>query len=576
LFAMLQYRDTIGINLNLAQFDALYDGEVPVQSDVIISLNGNFTAGLSAPELRYFEAITRAYLNDQLSKMGVSVLNVAVGSINERRSLQRNDDDEVLSSSTSIDISTVIDGSYRPPPEIDFSAVVEDAIDAEDGGYQDDLTNGRRDVPQEIIDEVGAFQTVTGVQAEAVSKQTSPTPPPTIAAIKEGGSATPIILGVVLGLIAVFFLFFLWYCRKLRKKRSREESQYIYDENAMEAVCAFDVSGDKYLQEQYPGFSPQSESLFGDTVSTTASGFNGDFAGPPPVDTFGVGQDRFAGSRPQHESIRSLPADVMATRYEMSTSGHSRMSAPMPYRTASGNFSSTTSVGGMVVAREPSIGSLGSGSRSPGPQTMMGMHQSIGSIGRSQGMASMGRGSASLGLPSMRREMSMGNMGSVGRRSPAPSPGQAVIQAMGRSMSSMGSDRLGSGYTPEGQFEDEQQQYATHSSMPNQHMSGFSPVSVDGASVSSEAGGFHPSYHHRDERQGTPSPRGWQEPRPTYDDRPQSLYDSRSNMSRPMMGGTRPRSPGGRPRSPPRQHGELSPLPMAPYGAAMHHPQQGW
>jgi hypothetical protein len=347
----------------------------------------------------------------------------------------------------------------------------------------------------------------------------------------------------------------------------------------MQAVCDFDVSGDKYLQEQYPGLPTHDEQFVGDTVSTAASGFNGDFAGQPPHGTFGVGpEDRFAGSRLQPASVRSLPADVIASRYEMSTSGHSRKSAPMPYRSASGRFSPNPSGSGVAM------GSLSSGSRSPVPHTMM---------GRPQGMAGMGRSSASLGLPTMRRERSTGSTGmaSGGRRSPGPPPGQGINQMMGRSMSSMGSAGLGSAYTPEGQFEDEHQQYATHSPIPHHHTSGFSPVmsasrrfgEEDVGSVSSDTGGFHPSYHHRDERQGTPSPHGWQEPRPIYDARPQNLYDSRSNMSRPMMAGARPRSPGGRPRSPggrprspPPSNGEMSPLPMSPYGAAMHHQQQGW
>ena len=157
---MLQHKDTISINLNLLpEFQAEYDGDLPIQTEMLISLGGNFTSGLSDEELLYFQAITQAYLKDHLSRLGVDVLNVGLQSVEGgARLLQRNnDDDEVRPSGGSVDIATTIDGAYRPPPDVDFSAVVEAAIDAEGGAnFQYDLRNGRPDIEQEIFGVAGA------------------------------------------------------------------------------------------------------------------------------------------------------------------------------------------------------------------------------------------------------------------------------------------------------------------------------------------------------------------------------------------------------------------------------------
>ena len=58
LDTMLQYRDT---SLNLAGIRANYDGDIPVKSEIIVSLQGKFTSGLSDSEILYFQAIVRAY-----------------------------------------------------------------------------------------------------------------------------------------------------------------------------------------------------------------------------------------------------------------------------------------------------------------------------------------------------------------------------------------------------------------------------------------------------------------------------------------------------------------------------------
>jgi hypothetical protein len=138
-FRWLHYWKNITESLNL-QFAAGYVGDMPVESGRIITLSfASEVAPMTNATLRNFETAIMGYLQTELTKQNVTLLNVHVDGQDVRsgdggkkgRYLQRDDSDGATARPTStIDVSTNINGQYRPPPEIDYAAVVEDAIDA--------------------------------------------------------------------------------------------------------------------------------------------------------------------------------------------------------------------------------------------------------------------------------------------------------------------------------------------------------------------------------------------------------------------------------------------------------------
>jgi hypothetical protein len=435
---MLQYRETIGQNLELAGIQANYDGDVVVRTEVVINLNGNFTDALSESEIQYFQAISQAFLKAQLSEQGIDILDVMAqeSGKGKARFLQRSDDD-ITGSSSSIDVGTVIDGAYRPPPEIDFSSVVEDALDADGGSkFRDDLADGRRDIPPEIRKKVGAFQTVTSVNATAIHLDTNTEP-------TSSGSSTMAILGGVLG--ALFALLIIVWCRCRRVRKTKRHGQLVnidgplagmkrgmfgdmgskglFESTPLDADCTFVVSH-PLMNDNGMGRSNRPGSATVDTLSTS-SGFQDEWAKGS--------SSSFQPLNQQHAMVRNVPVDIVSSRYE--ESGNSRRGAPMPGRDVGlssmserqqshPDMSSVTRQRKMTVdssghssanlqsAHEKSMSSIGSFGRNP-PTQRMAFDRSIGSLDNTGQMHSSANFQNAL-------EKSMSSIGSDGRNPLAP------------------------------------------------------------------------------------------------------------------------------------------------------------
>mmetsp|Transcript_2534 Transcript_2534/g.3863 ORF Transcript_2534/g.3863 Transcript_2534/m.3863 type:complete len:1190 (+) Transcript_2534:56-3625(+) len=261
-FILLEYKDDISNNLNkLDIFEADYVGEIPVQSVVVVELEGDFNQKLSVGEQEYFETITRAFLNDQLSQREIKILNVVVEDQKlQNRRLQRTDDDEGPSRG-SIDISTLVDGSYTPPPNIDFSGVIEDALNADDGtAYQEDLVNGRRDMPEDLRDEMAAFQNVLAVE----TKSELPSTNVDAASDTSGSPVVPILVGSLCGLLVLFVL--VVFCT-LRRKKANKGTDLVNME-ALDMNSAF--FGDFFSKKQASAKKLSSRNLFFDAECTYA------------------------------------------------------------------------------------------------------------------------------------------------------------------------------------------------------------------------------------------------------------------------------------------------------------------
>jgi hypothetical protein len=198
-------------------FDSRYIGDVPVVDGRIISLDSRVVAAPMTNETqRAFEMVVMKYLQKELSKKNVTILDVQItgqeirvgDGVAANRLLQRDSNGDSRPAST-IDVSTNINGQYRPPPDIDYSSSVEDAIDAKP-----------QDLDQSLKRADTYFEIVEGVASKkdpSKDKQAESTPP------SKSTSSSNTLLVVLLSLLGVFLLFVCctWYLRRRQRRRQR-------------------------------------------------------------------------------------------------------------------------------------------------------------------------------------------------------------------------------------------------------------------------------------------------------------------------------------------------------------------
>mmetsp|Transcript_31942 Transcript_31942/g.52725 ORF Transcript_31942/g.52725 Transcript_31942/m.52725 type:complete len:847 (+) Transcript_31942:28-2568(+) len=157
VYRMLRYRSQVTSNLNLGNsMDVTYVGMVPLETEMLVRLDrAPSDQTMNTKQSSYFESITQMFLEDKLSiNPSVTILGVRV---NEQHSAsgrrlsvaQRQLKEE--GSLSAFDVSTVVTAALRPPPFVDFDALVEDAIDFNADEYRDDLVN-RKDLRLDVAD----------------------------------------------------------------------------------------------------------------------------------------------------------------------------------------------------------------------------------------------------------------------------------------------------------------------------------------------------------------------------------------------------------------------------------------
>jgi hypothetical protein len=230
-YRWLKYYEEITLNVNL-QFQAQYVGDIPVDSGVKIMLHANAIAeAMSGDNQKKFEVALVQFLKSNLDKLDVTVLDVKVtdqvvetveGGV--RRFLQRADDDAVTSPSTTISVSTNIVGEYRPPPEIDFSGVVDDAIDANNKDMEQAIK--REDTYFEIFESIEATAVITDDSNKDVEPPITPV---------ESSNLTMILTIVLVCAISALFLFVCvtLYLKRKRRKRARFHVNPIVEDSAL-------------------------------------------------------------------------------------------------------------------------------------------------------------------------------------------------------------------------------------------------------------------------------------------------------------------------------------------------------
>jgi len=184
------------------------------------------------------------YLAPNLATKNITILEVSINDIrfkalenvtsNSSRLLQRGDDDVVKPAAT-IDVTTNVNGQYRPPPEIDYSGVVEDAIDADPQQLEQSIR--RKDTYFQILESIDSKPATTDESAPEI------TPPSAL----QTTSATLVV--ILICSIAAFVLFVggtLYYRRKMRK-RARMTNLFVEESELL-----------KKPRKLFGGFGPKS------------------------------------------------------------------------------------------------------------------------------------------------------------------------------------------------------------------------------------------------------------------------------------------------------------------------------
>ena len=219
-----------GVNL---MFHAEYSGDVPSEDALIISLKTREVATPMTTETqRSFEKTVMQHLKNQLVKVNVTILDVKVtgqiitkdNNFHSKRALQRDNDDQVENRpSSTIDVSTSINGQYRPPPDIDYSSTIEDAMDAEPRDLERSLK--RSDRYFEIVESLSSKKDETiDLQNDALAPSQD-----------VSNSNTLVITFVSVILVFLVFVFGTWcWRRRQRKNRNAATTAIVHESDLLQ------------------------------------------------------------------------------------------------------------------------------------------------------------------------------------------------------------------------------------------------------------------------------------------------------------------------------------------------------
>ena len=165
------------------RFQAQYVGNIPVSNDFTVELVADTAISeMTESQKRAFERATLKFLSGPLDALNISVLgatvsfqsvtSIPVGNSTESAVTGRTQDrllqrDGSAPSSSSLTVSTTVTGEYRPPPYIDFDEAVEDAIDADPGGYEQRIK--REDKSFEVYKGIESIRSRNNATKEVVA-----------------------------------------------------------------------------------------------------------------------------------------------------------------------------------------------------------------------------------------------------------------------------------------------------------------------------------------------------------------------------------------------------------------------
>jgi len=196
-------------------FDIHYVGYLPVETSLKVLLHSESHARKMANDTtEAFQTAAADFLQDKLIEQNIAVLEIEVTQqsvTGSNRRLQTDDGSYIHTSS--LEITSSILGEYRPPPEKDFSGIIEDAIDSDMHDFEEAIR--RSDEFFEIYNSIEANVIVPHnlVVAHAPSRR------------KRTSNSTTMTLTIILAVAITGFLLlvvgFYYY-----KKKSKEQEKF--------------------------------------------------------------------------------------------------------------------------------------------------------------------------------------------------------------------------------------------------------------------------------------------------------------------------------------------------------------
>ena len=125
LYQMIQQQATFTTDLNKGKFNVTYTGELPISSNLILTLQGVPNGEqMKQNHIDYLQTTTKTFLKVQMLNMvNFNVLNVMVTNQSDTTRPYRR-----LDSRSSLDVAITITGDYKPPVFVDYDAVIIDVM----------------------------------------------------------------------------------------------------------------------------------------------------------------------------------------------------------------------------------------------------------------------------------------------------------------------------------------------------------------------------------------------------------------------------------------------------------------
>ena len=209
---MLAFSDEISLSLNIL-FEARYVGNKPGETTQTIAMHSSQVASkMTNSTQENLELAIAKFLQERAQsayvldvKVNSQILRVGDNSTVSRLLQREGDDDGVIATPAStVEVSVNVVGDYRPPPEVDFSGVVEDAIDADPQDF--DRAVRRSDEYFEIF--------------ESIERLSTPTPDKTeIPPSPERSNTTSLTVVLTLSIFSLILVVVCaFFCRNKRKQ----------------------------------------------------------------------------------------------------------------------------------------------------------------------------------------------------------------------------------------------------------------------------------------------------------------------------------------------------------------------
>ena len=234
-----------------------YAGEKTLETSTVITLDGvpNYTMGVS--EKRIFEMITMTHLNKLAAESGAKVLTVEVRSqlLEDTSSTQSPPLERFLqATSSSLDVTTIVTGKHRPPPELNFDKLIEDSINADTGvQFEDALAKGSLEEGGEYFKDIEEIVAKPAPKQPTVIPTMAPTQIPSYLPLSSGGIGIGMSIFIVIGVALTTFgaVLGIFITRKRQREKSRQKSHNFFDHDDDDPLF-FDVFSNKKQAIPHP------------------------------------------------------------------------------------------------------------------------------------------------------------------------------------------------------------------------------------------------------------------------------------------------------------------------------------